>query len=988
MRKQLSINKSENNNNNNNSNNRTKLELQEKISLLEQRFERTSTTTSFLPQAHTGGGCGSGGEKNKITECNNNIFPNKSQVLSSSKVFQLLEEEVERRDQQAQQARLQGQQAALTGAMSRSRSSMMSDTESNQTLPTQNFRSHSQSNSRCHPPLHEDVIVNETPSSSHSGVGSGEVCSYNNHNSNSRSQNSHSHRSTVSSKQHQSTITDCIRKRKHREETSRSSSPPPTTTTTNNNSFMVESSNTVSHHSTDAGLVPSLAPTTSSGRGGRKPNQPNKRLKPSVQESSLQKKHHPTHPPQDIATGSRGSGSGSNNSKRSTGSSKKKPKGVQSSNATTTVVSPTLNGSIPSREDLPSISPTTAQHSTNSNCSTTPNSKSVTNNKTSSKKKKENQTLFNYFHSKGNTPNKKQHHNNNSATLVVPVSVENTNSGSMNSPKDNISTELDTLRKENSEMKTTIESQRKELNSIRNTMSIEAVSLRSSLEHQKRDLQDTKAKLDQSTSLLDKASTILSDFIRKQNQRETKEIKQKLASDSVRLGRIMYTRSRSGYKNGVPSSGGMATELWEPGYAKQNLDQRKAELKKQFQSLEERCSSIMNENKRAKIEDTSSSSVVTNDTFSSSLKSNPLHIQETKEYYKIQYAKLKQMEQEIKEDEHIYLQERAAHIRESKRVENEEKSRFKHKPTLNQRYLLLNLLGRGGFSEVWRAYDLKQLREVAVKIHQLDSRWSDAKKENYTKHVSREYEIHVKVRHPRIVSLYDVFEIDSDSFATVLECCKGYKNDNDLDVLLKRRKLLPESEARVILLQILSGMKYLSSPSEDGSRQGIIHYDLKPANILFDEFGYSKITDFGLSKIVDVSDDPTGGGGGDTDSMELTSQGAGTYWYLPPECFVTHQSVRISNKVDVWSLGVIFYQMLFGKRPFGDGQSQENVLLNHTMLNAKTVVFPQEPKVSDMAREFIQACLMHDQVYRPSISELCEHPYLLQEQQQLVQDDH
>lgn len=191
-------------------------------------------------------------------------------------------------------------------------------------------------------------------------------------------------------------------------------------------------------------------------------------------------------------------------------------------------------------------------------------------------------------------------------------------------------------------------------------------------------------------------------------------------------------------------------------------------------------------------------------------------------------------------------------------------------------------LGKGGFSEVWRAYDLAELREVAVKIHQLDPRWSEAKIENYTKHVAREYEIHRGVRHPRIVSLYDVFEIDKDSFATILECCDG----TDLDTLLQERKKLPEKHARAILLQILSGMKYLSTPAKDKSRQGIIHYDLKPGNILFDEFGDAKITDFGLSKIMD-SHDPT-------DSMELTSQGAGTYWYLPPECFVTTTSVRIT----------------------------------------------------------------------------------------------
>jgi tousled-like kinase len=284
---------------------------------------------------------------------------------------------------------------------------------------------------------------------------------------------------------------------------------------------------------------------------------------------------------------------------------------------------------------------------------------------------------------------------------------------------------------------------------------------------------------------------------------------------------------------------------------------------------------------------------------------------------------------------------------------------------LNDRYVLKSLLGKGGFSEVWRAFDLFELREVAVKIHQLDPRWPDSKKENYTKHVSREYEIHRNVRHPRIVSLFDVFEIDNNSFATVLECCNG----KDLDMLLKERRRLPERDARAILLQILSGMQYLSRPSADGGHKGIIHYDLKPGNILCDENGDAKITDFGLSKIMDAPDS--------AESMELTSQGAGTYWYLPPECFVMDNNVRISNKVDVWSIGVIFYQMLFGKRPFGDGQSQDKILADQTMLNAHEVRFPEKIEVSAECKQFVRACLTYDQAFRPSIAQLCQNPYVV-----------
>jgi tousled-like kinase len=100
-----------------------------------------------------------------------------------------------------------------------------------------------------------------------------------------------------------------------------------------------------------------------------------------------------------------------------------------------------------------------------------------------------------------------------------------------------------------------------------------------------------------------------------------------------------------------------------------------------------------------------------------------------------------------------------------------------------------------------------------------------------------------------------VFEIDHESFATVLEYCTGI----DLDEKLKRSRSLPEKDARVILMQIISGLKYLNTPGEntdeDGNSNGsrrmaIIHYDLKPANILFDGMGDVKITDFGLSKII------------------------------------------------------------------------------------------------------------------------------------------
>jgi tousled-like kinase len=80
----------------------------------------------------------------------------------------------------------------------------------------------------------------------------------------------------------------------------------------------------------------------------------------------------------------------------------------------------------------------------------------------------------------------------------------------------------------------------------------------------------------------------------------------------------------------------------------------------------------------------------------------------------------------------------------------------------------------------------------------------------------------------------------------------------------------------------LQGLKYLNE-----QKRPIIHYDLKPGNILFDKDGAVKITDFGLSKIMEENQE----------SLELTSQGAGTYWYLPPECFEVGTTPKISSKV-------------------------------------------------------------------------------------------
>ena len=128
----------------------------------------------------------------------------------------------------------------------------------------------------------------------------------------------------------------------------------------------------------------------------------------------------------------------------------------------------------------------------------------------------------------------------------------------------------------------------------------------------------------------------------------------------------------------------------------------------------------------------------------------------------------------------------------------------------------------------------------------------------------------------------------------------------DLQSYLQERsgRQLPEREARTIIAQVFDGLCYLNSNHElrnasgEKSMQRVIHYDLKPANILFDDLGMVKISDFGLSKLLAADSGHS--------CLELTSPGAGTLYYQPPECQMVGPNQRapvISSKVDVWAAG-------------------------------------------------------------------------------------
>ncbi|GAB1296957.1 Serine/threonine-protein kinase tousled-like 2 [Apodemus speciosus] len=604
----------------------------------------------------------------------------------------------------------------------------------------------------------------------------------------------------------------------------------------------------------------------------------------------------------------------------------------------------------------------------------------------------------------------------------------------------------------------------------------------------RRQIDEQQKMLEKYKERLNRCVTMSKKLLIEKSKQEKMACRDKSMQDRLRLGHFTTVRHGASF-----------TEQWTDGYAFQNLikqqeriNSQREEIERQRKMLAKRKPPAMgqappttNEQKQRK----SKANGAENETLTLA------EYHEQEEIFKLRLGHLKKEEAEIQAELERLERVRNLHIRELKRIHNEDNSHcvtlcspftvmsvvkpsavatvrclfkvggiigmFKDHPTLNDRYLLLHLLGRGGFSEVYKineAFDLTEQRYVAVKIHQLNKNWRDEKKENYHNpliswmltgmlnlrdtdqsclagegqssslrawHACREYRIHKELDHPRIVKLYDYFSLDTDSFCTVLEYCEG----NDLDFYLKQHKLMSEKEARSIIMQIVNALKYLNE-----IKPPIIHYDLKPGNILLvngTACGEIKITDFGLSKIMD--DDSYNS----VDGMELTSQGAGTYWYLPPECFVVgKEPPKISNKVDVWSVGVIFYQCLYGRKislasdlerlaylclmstgiikgvntcdrvslcspgcpgthsvdqaglelrnppasasqPFGHNQSQQDILQENTILKATEVQFPPKPVVTPEAKAFIRRCLAYRKEDRIDVQQLACDPYLL-----------
>ena len=396
-------------------------------------------------------------------------------------------------------------------------------------------------------------------------------------------------------------------------------------------------------------------------------------------------------------------------------------------------------------------------------------------------------------------------------------------------------------------------------------------------------------------------------------------------------------------------SHGQTIDYWEDGT-------KIIEIKKQLENIKNQKEEI--DKQRRKISSSKSRKTQNDDN-----NNNYYEQDDSKELLNFKMSQLQKEESELKDKKNRLDIEKSILIHEINLYNQESRCTFSQKkegwPLLGGRYQIVGLLGKGGYSEVYKAYDLENHMYVACKLHQLNQNWKEEVKDNYIKHTIRENQIHKEINHSKIVRHFDTIEIDNNSFCTVLEYCSG----PDLATYLQRNRFIQEKEARIIITQILEGLEYLNKlPNK------IIHYDLKPENIIFNNME-AKISDFGLAKIVESN----------TDRVQLTSQGVGTYWYLPPECFEEKKNVNISSKVDIWSIGVILFEMFFRKKPFGQNYTQDKLLKERVMQNAKVVEIPNKPNISDECKDFIRHCLAYHQEDRYDVFQALESPFIKQD---------
>src|SRR5579864_207070 len=257
--------------------------------------------------------------------------------------------------------------------------------------------------------------------------------------------------------------------------------------------------------------------------------------------------------------------------------------------------------------------------------------------------------------------------------------------------------------------------------------------------------------------------------------------------------------------------------------------------------------------------------------------------------------------------------------------------RFAPGQILAERYRIVALAGRGGMGEVFRAEDMKLGQIVAMKFLPERLAQDAAALERFHAEVRNARQ----VSHPNVCRVFDIGESDGSLFLTM-----EYVDGEDLASVVRRIGRLSPDKATEIARQICAG---LAAAHE----RGVIHRDLKPANVMLDEAGKVRVTDFGLAAIA-----------ANISGAEVR---AGTPAYMAPEQLAGKE---VTPKSDIYSLGLVLYEILTGKRAFEAATLPELIKLREqgTITNPPTLVRDLDPLIERV----ILRCLEKDPAQRPA----------------------